>query len=257
MNIHLNHKGETYIADLSKPLDISIPLIPGSDSPNCFWAPLFDAAPVRSGDWVGDVNEGGGVNFKNVQLNPHGNGTHTECVGHISKENITINSVLKNFHHIAQVISIFPQKLDNEDKVITKQQIIDALGDEIPDAVIIRTLPNGIEKMKRIYSGTNPAYVDHNAISYLVDHGIKHLLLDLPSVDREEDGGKLLAHKAFWEYPQIIDTQKTISEMIFVDNVIPDGLYLLNLQIVSFEIDASPSKPVVYRMEKSDSGSRK
>ena len=44
--------------------------------------------------------------------------------------------------------------------------------------------------------------------------------------------------------------EKTISEMIFVDNLISDGLYLLNLQIVSFEIDVSPSKPVIYRMEK-------
>ena len=201
MDIILNYKGEEYIVDLSKPLDISIPLIPGSDSPNCFWAPLFDAVPLRSGDWVGDVNQGGGVNFKNVNINPHGNGTHTECVGHISKENVTINSILKNFHHIAKVISIYPQKIENDDKVITKQQIIDALGGEIPDAVIIRTLPNGSEKMKRIYSGTNPPYVDHNAITYLVESGVKHLLLDLPSVDREEDGGKLLAHKAFWKYP--------------------------------------------------------
>lgn len=257
MNILLNYKGENYNIDLSEPIDISIPLVPGSDSPNCFWAPIFDAVPVRSGDWVGDVNQGGGVNFKNVSINPHGNGTHTECVGHIAKENVTINSVLKNFHHIAQVISIFPQKLKNGDKVITEQQIIDALGNEIPDGVIIRTLPNGNEKMHRIYSGTNPPYMDPKAITYLVKKGIKHLLLDLPSVDREEDGGKLLAHKAFWEYPQLIDTEKTISEMIFVDNVIKDGLYLLNLQIISFELDASPSKPVIYRMEKSDSGPRK
>jgi len=250
MQINLNYKGKSYSVDLSLPLDISIPLIPGSDAPNCFWAPHFDAAPVKSGDWIGDVNAGGGVNFKNVQINPHGNGTHTECVGHISKEKVTINSVLKNFHHVAKVVSIYPQKLENDDKVITLQQIVDMVGDEIPEAVVIRTLPNGIEKQKRIYSGNNPPYVDHNAIKYLVEKGIKHLLLDLPSVDQEEDEGKLLSHKAFWEYPSKIDMVKTISEMVFVDNAIPDGLYLLNLQIVSFELDVSPSKPVLYKMEK-------
>ncbi len=250
MHICINHNGIKYTVDLAQPLDISIPLVPGNDSPNCFWAPLFDAVPVKSGDWVGDVNAGGGVNFKNVQINPHGNGTHTECVGHISKEKVTINSVLKNFHHIARVISIFPQKIENDDKVITLRQIVDLLGDEIPNAVIIRTLPNGKEKMKRIYNGTNPPYIDHEALKFMVDRGVKHLLLDLPSVDREEDGGKLLSHKAFWEYPSKIDTEKTISELIFVDNTIPDGLYLLNLQIVSFELDVSPSKPVLYRMEK-------
>ena len=250
MNISLTYNEEEYFADLKQPIDISIPLIPGSDSPNCFWAPHFDAVPVKSGDWIGDVNAGGGVNFKNVHINPHGNGTHTECVGHIAKEKITINSVLKNFHYVAKLISIFPQKLDNNDKVITRQQIIDMLGDEIPEAVILRTLPNGSEKKKRIYSGTNPPYVHHEAIQYLVDNGVKHFLLDLPSVDREEDEGKLLAHKAFWDYPNKIDMEKTISEMIFVDNTIPDGLYLLNLQIVSFELDASPSKPVLYRIDK-------
>lgn len=250
MHIHLKYKSEEYNVDLAQPLDISIPLIPGSDGPNCFWAPLFDANPVKSGDWIGDVNLGGGVNFKNVQINPHGNGTHTECVGHISEEKVTINSVLKNFHHVARVVSIFPQKMEDEDKVITLEQISEALEDDVPEAIIIRTLPNGIEKLKRIYSGTNPPYIHHEAIKYLIDKGVQHLLLDLPSVDREEDGGQLLAHKAFWEYPLKIDTEKTISEMVFVDNAIPDGLYLLNLQIVSFELDASPSKPVLYQMKK-------
>jgi len=250
MQITIGHLGTEYSVDLSHPIDISIPLIPGSDSPNCFWAPRFDAEPVKVGDWIGDVNQGGGVNFKNVQINPHGNGTHTECVGHISSEAVTINSVLKDFHFVAKVVSFYPQIMDDNDKVITRQQIADALTDNIPEALIVRTMPNGAEKTKRIYSGTNPPYVHHEAIKYLVDNGVKHLLLDLPSVDREEDKGKLLAHKAFWNYPDKIDTEKTITEMIFVDNAIPDGLYLLNLQIVSFELDASPSKPVLYRMEK-------
>lgn len=250
MTIQIDHNNASYEVDLSHPLDISIPLVSGSDSPNCFWAPLFEATPVVAGDWIGDVNQGGGVNFKNVRINPHGNGTHTECVGHISKENVSINSVLKNFHFVAQVISVYPQKMDNGDVVITKNQIIDALDGEFTEAIVIRTLPNGNDKLKRVYSGTNPPYMDHLAVSYLVQNGVKHLLLDLPSVDREEDEGKLLSHKAFWGYPEKIDLEKTISELIFVENVIQDGLYLLNLQIVSFELDVSPSKPVLYRMKK-------
>ena len=49
------------------------------------------------GDWVGDVKQGGSVNFRNISFNPHGNGTHTECVGHISKEDFSINQCLKKF----------------------------------------------------------------------------------------------------------------------------------------------------------------
>jgi len=70
----------------------------------------------------------------------------------------------------------------------------------------------------------------------------------LPSVDREVDEGKLLAHKAFWEYPDAPRTDCTITEMVYVPDNAMDGLYLLNLQIASFELDVSPSKPVLYKI---------
>ena len=82
----------------------------------------------------------------------------------------------------------------------------------------------------------------------MAEAGVNHLLLDLPSVDREDDGGKLLAHHAFWKYPQATRRQATITELIFVPDSIVDGTYLLNLQIASFENDASPSKPVLYKI---------
>jgi hypothetical protein len=78
------------------------------------------------------------------------------------------------------------------------------------------------------------------------DENIQHLLLDLPSVDREEDGGALAAHKAFWKYPEDPRTKATITELIYVDNVVPDGLYLLQIQIAAMELDASPSRPFIY-----------
>jgi hypothetical protein len=41
----------------------------------------------------------------------------------------------------------------------------------------------------------------------------------------------------------------TITELIFVENEVRDGSYLLNLQMASFVNDASPSKPVLYKIE--------
>lgn len=242
----LTRRGE-FSVDFSKPIDISIPLIPGKESPNCFWAPTFVADPVVSGDWIGDTTKGGIVNFKNIKINPHGNGTHTECVGHISVEFASINETLKNFHFLSRVCSIFPQKLENGDRVITLELVKD-LDLENIDALIIRTLPNHLDKLDRMYSGTNPAYIHHEAISYIVDRGVSHLLVDTPSVDREEDGGKLLGHRTFWNYPATLDKTKTITELIFVNESIKDGLYLLNLQIGSFHLDVSPSKPVLYEV---------
>jgi arylformamidase len=70
----------------------------------------------------------------------------------------------------------------------------------------------------------------------------------LPSVDRELDGGKLNAHHIFWNYPAKQQSQKTITEFIFVSNKIVDGAYLLNINIAPFENDASPSKPILYKI---------
>ena len=77
--------------------------------------------------------------------------------------------------------------------------------------------------------------------------GYKHLLLDLPSVDREEDEGALAAHKAFWNFEQGMRKDMTITELIYVPDSIADGNYFLNLQIASLKTDASPSKPILFK----------
>lgn len=247
MKITINFNNNPLTADLNQPIDISIPLKEGMETVNCFWATYMDVAPVRMGSFVGSTQEGGSVNFKTVKFTPHGNGTHTECVGHISKEIYTINQSLKQFHFASQLISVYPQKQENGDRVITKDQLEGELIEGI-QAIVIRTQPNDDLKLRTNYSGTNPPFIHHEAVEYLVNHGIEHLLIDLPSVDREEDEGKLLAHKAFWKYPENTRVNATITELIYVDNKVKDGLYLLNIQIASFELDASPSKPVLYKM---------
>ncbi|CAN5404924.1 cyclase family protein [soil metagenome] len=235
--------------NLSEPLDISMPLRSGVKGANAWWAQPFSAEPVVMGDFVGSVARGGAVNFVDVRLNPHGNGTHTECVGHISTEPYTINQTLKQFFFLAELISIFPVKVENGDCIIFKEQIEKRLNGKRPEALVLRTLPNdGLKKIAQ-YSGKNPPYLHHDALDYLARIGVKHFLLDLPSVDREEDGGKLLGHRAFWRYPgPNVREHATITELIYVDGAILDGSYLLNLQIASFEIDASPSKPVLYKI---------
>ncbi len=235
--------------NLNEPLDISMPLRPGAKGANAWWAKPFSAEPVVMGDFVGSVARGGPVNFLDVRINPHGNGTHTECVGHISIEPYTINQALKRFFFTAELISIYPVRLDNGDCVIYREQIEKKLNGKRPEALILRTLPNdGLKKLMQ-YSGTNPAYLHHDALGYLADIGVQHFLLDLPSVDREQDEGKLKGHHAFWRYPgPKVRLQATITELIYADGAILDGAYMLNLQIASFEIDASPSKPVLYKI---------
>ena len=245
--------GQAYSIDFSQPIDISIPLWEGEKGVNCFYAPYFETSPVVAGDFIGATAQGGLVNFMNVRINPHGNGTHTECVGHIATEAYAINQCLEVFHFPAILTSVYPTKLDNGDRVILQDQLEQALeGIQLQEALIIRTMPNDDFKKQTKYSGSNPPYIHHEAIQWMVEMGVKHLLVDLPSVDREEDGGALLGHKAFWQYPEQVRKKSTISELIYVNNSVSDGLYLLNIQIASFEIDVSPSKPVLYVLQSLD-----
>lgn len=247
MLAQISHKGKSIKVDLSNPMDISIPLREGKANVNAWWAEPVKIEPVRMGDWVGDVKQGGSVNFRNVFFNPHGNGTHTECVGHISKEDYTINQCLRKFFFVAELVTVLPEER-NGDHVITRRILEEFLKDKSVEAIIIRTLSNQPEKINFQYSGTNPAYLEPEAIDLFLEKGIDHLLIDTPSVDREQDGGKLEAHHRFWNYPSKPALHRTITELIYVPNTVLDGTYFLNLQIASFENDASPSKPVLYRI---------
>ena len=243
---------EIFEIDLSKPIDISIPLSNTNENPIAWYLEKPVIEPVVFGDWIGKVSEGSSsTNFNNIFFNPHGHGTHTECLGHITHDFYSINDCLKQFFFIAELISVEPELID-EDLIISKKQVAFALKDKNPEALIIRTLPNNNSKSSRKYSNTNPPFLSEEAAVYIREMGVKHLLIDLPSVDKEHDDGKLLAHKAFWNVKNVtvLNTDArmncTITELIFVDNKIPDGRFLLNIQIASFENDASPSKPILY-----------
>jgi len=234
--------------DLSKPLDISIPLKSSSKNPIAWNMDRPKIEPVKSDDWVGKVSEGASVNFNNIAFNPHAHGTHTECIGHITPEFHSVNDTLKNFFFLAEVISVIPES-DGEDCVISESQLKLHLEGKNPEALIIRTFPNTSSKRTKKYTNTNWPYLQAKAAVYLRKLGVKHLLVDMPSVDKEKDDGKLAAHKGFWNHPRSPRLDATITEFIYVSNRIKDGNYLLNLQIAPFHNDATPSKPILYKFQ--------
>ena len=247
------HAGRTYSYDPAAPIDISLPLAPGAEQVNCFWAEPVQFDTIRVGSFVGSVALGGSTNYQRVHLTPHGNGTHTECYGHISPDPaITLNQCLRRFLFVARLVSVAPRPQPNGDLVVMLADVQAALASHtdrsIPEALVLRTLPNAEAKRHRQYSGTNPIYTEPALAHFLVENNVQHFLLDLPSVDREEDAGQLLAHHAFWQYPVQPRRDATITELIFVPDEVTDGLYLLNIQITSLELDASPSKPVLYQL---------
>lgn len=247
---------EIYEADLDKPVDLSLP----TRTKNSFTAWYVEPAtivPVKGEGFIGSVREGGGVNFFDMNINPHGNTTHTECVGHISKEKEDVNSVVSKFHFKSQIITLKPKILTKDlskwkrknDLVFDKETIEKSLVKGV-EAVILRTQMDYDSLFNKQYNNTNWPYLLPDLTSFLRNSGVKHLLIDQPSIDREQDGGELLSHKAFWDYPNSKDLERTITEFIAVPPKIKDGLFLLNLSFANFCNDASPSRPVVFKLEK-------
>lgn len=247
MKTTIEINNQTINVDLSKPLDISLPIQANEENPLAWYLTEPTIEPVQMEDWVGKVSEGASVNFNNIYFNPHGHGTHTESFGHISEEFYSVNDALKTFFFIAEVISVNTTEV-GEDEIIFEETIRQALNRKTPEAIVIRTLPNTSEKKMKHWSNTNWPFLHEKAAHYLREIGVKHLLIDLPSIDQEMDEGKLLAHKAFWNYPENPRKDCTITELIYVPDSIVDGEYLLNLQMASFHNDASPSKPVLYKI---------
>ncbi|MEO0473464.1 MAG: cyclase family protein, partial [Bacteroidota bacterium] len=175
MIVSLSYQGQSFGCDLSKPLDISLEV----GQAKCFYAPDPIAEPLVAGDFIGAVKEGAPVNFFNLRLNPHGNGTHTECLGHITPEQNSVNQQLTNYHFFAQLVSVFCVKKENDDLVIDAESLKNTCPEGLPPALIIRTLPNTSEKIGKDYSGTNPPYLTSDAMRFLVEKGVQHLLLDL------------------------------------------------------------------------------
>ena len=79
----------------------------------------------------------------------------------------------------------------------------------------------------------------------IVERGIRHLMVDMPSVDREEDSGALVAHHCFWQWPHEPRINCTITEMIYVPNEVTDGIYLVIFNVAPFDGDAAPSRPML------------
>lgn len=234
--------------DLSKPIDLSMPIRASKQNVNAWYVEEPKIEPAKDGELSASVKDGACINFNNIFFNPHAHGTHTECVGHITKEVHSINQNLKQFFFHAEVVTVAPENL-NGDFVISKKQLQFAIGNKKRDAIVIRTLPNTTDKLSRQYSNTNPPYLLEDATIYLREKGVKHLLIDLPSIDKEKDDCQLLAHNAFWNTKGKVRLDATITEFIFVPNNVEDGGYFLNLQIASFENDATPSKPILYTIE--------
>ena len=125
MKFYLN---DDCFIDTDVPLDISIVLSNTESNLRAWHVELPRIEPVKANGFVGSVKEGGSVNFRNIFFNPHGHGTHTECLGHITPTIHSINKTLKSYFFSAELITVEPVLIQNKkdklwDRIILKEQL--------------------------------------------------------------------------------------------------------------------------------------
>jgi kynurenine formamidase len=272
MKLTLTLADLVYEVDTDNAVSLAISLKFNDKQPNHFGADIATKESLQGGGFIGDTKRGGSCNVDSITLVPHCNGTHTESIAHIVHEQVSIGQNNQHSLTLCQLISVTPidakqsndsylPELQSSDKVIDlaclKSQIKPSSMDHI-ESLVIRTLPNKDNKLSAIYGEDNqPPFFTHQAISWLSQSGIKHLLVDMPSIDKMYDDGQLSNHHIFWRVEpnsRLLNDEsrpdRTITEMIYVDNKVTDGLYCLNLQIPAFELDAAPSRPILYPLNK-------
>jgi arylformamidase len=247
--------------------DLSIPTTFDAGQLECFGAPPARAQALRAGNFIGEVSKGGSCNCFTLTITPHCNGTHTECVGHITHEPLSVRDLCTDPLSIAALLSVPTTRAGatteasipapkHQDLLITRAAIEtaarSALGEAPFCSLVIRTLPNDVSKHTRQYSDDPAPYLTSEAAEWIVARDIAHLVVDLPSLDRAEDEGYLTAHRIFWNLAPrstllTASTRRhaTITELAYIPDHLPDGLYLLNLQVAPFAADAAPSRPVL------------
>ncbi|MBL4773782.1 MAG: cyclase family protein [Alcanivoracaceae bacterium] len=257
-----------YQMDSNQAFSIAILLKFNDQQPNHFGAKYATRKSLAVSGFIGDTKRGGSCNVDSISMVPHCNGTHTESIAHIVHQKITIGNNLSSSLATCRLISVTPvyaaeindsylPELQSGDKVIDLNCLTSQISTELLnelDALVIRTIPNGENKLSDIYDQNNqPPFFTHEAISWLAQSNITHLLVDMPSIDKMYDDGYLNNHHIYWNIEpnsRLINDDsrldRTITEMIYVDDSIADGYYCLNLQIPAFELDAAPSRPILY-----------
>jgi kynurenine formamidase len=266
--------GRRWHARIDAPVDLAIPLrFDGGPQPSFFVDGPARSEPLQVGGFTGSVAAGASCNCAVQTLAPHCHGTHTECVGHVTRDPVTIASLTPVGPCLALLLSVQPEALGDadaaataapasaSDRVIRRQALeraAHAWAHLSFAAVVIRTLPNDASKLGRAYSGSpSPApYFLPDAMRWLVERDVSSLVVDLPSLDRADDGGHLAAHRVYWGLPAGAQDatlarrgHALVTELAFVPDSVPDGLYLLDLQVPAFAADAAPSRPVLFPLQ--------
>jgi arylformamidase len=264
MQLRLHHGSGVFAVDVDRGIDISIVVRFDADDGRAFHLGPARTAAVVGGSFVGDVRRGGSCNCETHTLTPHGDGTHTEGPGHLLASRLPVR--LTTPFLVAVLVRVTPRALADsvdlvagnhrgDDLVVDRECLEEALAaidlrGLDPRALVVATAPGALRRSQR-FSGRNPPYFTYDAARFIRERGFDHVVVDLPSLDREDDGGLLSAHRAFFDLPPgardvvVAPAPRTVTELVAIDEDVAVGTYGLLLQVAPIEADAAPSRPLL------------
>ena len=233
--------------------------------PRAFGAPAASTAAFVAGTFNGEVARGASCNCRSVHLIPHCNGTHTESAAHLTREPLSPVQLVPLEPLPALLVSVAPvaAEVSGEnaeppprpgDRLITAATIRRAwpaawrAGLPPPRVLVIRTGADDDAPLA--------PYLSLEAARLIVERGIDHLVLELPSVDRSDDDGRLAGHRVLFGLPagstRLADATRahaTVTELAFVPAACQDGPCAVQLQLTAWTGDAVPSRPVHFALD--------
>jgi kynurenine formamidase len=234
--------------------------------PRHFGAPAAESHPLRLGDFEGEVVRGASCNCSRITLVPHCNGTHTESVSHLTVQQVPLQAFVPLAPLTALLLTVQPVRAASstddsdpaplaQDEILTREQLLHAwqrFDDTPAQALLLRTGAR--------LDTDNPPFLSRQFMQELVARGVEHLVIDLPSVDRNRDEGRLTAHRVFFGLPahsvdraQATRAHCTITELAQFPATLVDGPCALQLQLAPFSGDAVPSRPLYIPLARSAS----
>ena len=238
--IRLTIEKVEYVFDETLGIDLSRAVGSGV---NAWYIGSPQMGPLEVGGAVYSVSSGAAVNFDQINFAPHAHGTHTETFGHIDDNQLLIEELRLPLFIPCKLIRPSLETIDG-DQVLT-EEALNRCDYQGVKALVVRL--NSIKEYPVNYDHTNWPYLSESATKRLVEAGVEHLVLDVPSIDKEKDQGALLSHRAFWKGSESTRSSATITEFAQIPADLSAGSYLLQLQVAPILSDAAPSRPILFK----------
>lgn len=238
----VRHAGRQYRVAMSRPIDLAIPMTDSADSPTFFGAEPAHSVPMRTGEFVGDTTAGGSCNVRTWNVNPHCHGTHTESIGHLTDDPVPVGPLAPSMPMLADLFTVdFAADGSIDERALAEHP------SEACDALILR--------MRQTSPSMRYPVLPGSAMQKIAATHINHLLVETPSLDREDDP-RLVNHRTYWGLPETARRSsaaafpaRTITEFVQIPPSIADGLYLLCLGVAHWSSDAAPSRPTLFALK--------